>query len=84
MHEDGYLTVGDLKRWIEEYKLPNDTKVYVQMPYTLNKKKIKKANLSDIITQHSEWEGDSLYVRAWSPCLRLKEKKKNLYIEIYY
>ena len=84
MTEDIYLTVGDLKRWIKDYKLPDDTKIYVQMPYTLDKKEIKKANLSDIITLHSELNGDSLYVRAWGPHLRLKEKKKNLYIEIYY
>ena len=84
MKGDDYLTVGDLKHWIEEYKLPDNTKVYVQMPFTLNEKKIKKANLSDIITRHSDWDGDSLYVRAWGPCLMLKEKKKILYIEIYY
>ena len=84
MYEDGYLTVGDLKRWIKDYKLKDDTKIYVQMPYTLDEKKIKKANLSDIKILQSEMDGDSLYVRAWGPCLRLKEKKKNLYIEIYY
>ena len=84
MRGDDYLTVGDLKYWREEYKLKDNTKVYVQMPYTLNEKKIKKANLSDIKILHSDLDGDSLYVRAWGPCLRLKEKKKNLYIEIYY
>ena len=56
--EDDYLTVGDLRRWIKEYKLSNDTKIYVQMPYTLDKKKIKKANLSDIITLHSDVDGE--------------------------
>ena len=84
MKGDAYLTVGDLKHWIKECKLKDDTKVYVQMPYTLNEKKIKKANLSDIKILHSDMDGDSLYVRAWGPHLRLKEKKKNLYIEIYY
>ena len=84
MAEDIYLTVGDLKRWIKDYKLPDDTKIYVQMPYTLDEKKIKKANLSDIITLHSDMDSYSLYVRAWGPHLRFKEKKKNLYIEIYY
>ena len=84
MIDDIYLTMGDLKRWIEDYKLPNNTKIYVQMPYTLNKEKIKKANLSDIITRHSGCDGDSLYVRAWGPCLMTKEKRMNLYIEIYY
>lgn len=84
MAEDIYLKVGDLKRWIKDYKLKDSTKIYVQMPYTLDEKKIKKANLSDVITLQSDLNGNSLYVRAWGPRLMLKEKKKNLYIEIYY
>lgn len=82
--KDDYLTVGDLKHWIKEYELKDDTKVYVEMPCNCNEKSLEKANLSDFIVKESEWEGTQRYVRAWSPCLRLKEKKKNLYIEIYY
>jgi hypothetical protein len=84
MHEDDYLTVGDLKRWIKEYKLPDDTKIYVEMPCNCTAKSLKEANLSDLILKRSKWEGTQRYIRAWGPCLRLKEKKRNLYIEIYY
>jgi len=78
---DVWLTIGDLKGWIEDHKLPDKTKIYVQMPDSVD---AKKENLEDPIIIHSEWDGDCHYVRAWGPCLMLKEKKMNLYIDIYY
>jgi len=78
---DCWLTTGDLKRWIEEHKLPDNTKIYVQMPSSVN---AKKENLHDPIVIYSEQDGDCHYVRGWGPSLMLKEKKMNLYIDIYY
>lgn len=79
---DDYLTVGTLKRWFKDYKLPDDTKIYVQMPSDSD---LKAQNLCDVEIKESELPYTTdRYVRAWGPHLYLKEKKKNLYIDIWY
>jgi len=82
--DDCWLTVGTIKQWIADYNLSDDTKVFVQMPDRMTIPDLEKANLHTPMRIESEVDGPSHYVRAWGPCLMLKEKHPNLYLEIYY
>ena len=79
-----WLTVGTLKEWIIDFNLPDDAKVYVQMPDNLNINDLKNANLHDPIERpfDNTPENTICYVRAWSP--KSWERGDKLYIEIYY
>jgi len=81
---DDWFTIGTLKQWITDYNLTDDTKIFVQMPDRMGIKDLEEANLHTPICLESELDGPSYYVRAWGPHLRLREKHRNLYIEIYY
>ena len=80
---DGGLTVSDLLSWVANFGLSGDTKIYVQMPENITKATLEKANVGPIklFREDGAW---NRYARAFGPCLRYREHKRNLYIDIYY
>ncbi|MEO6303962.1 MAG: hypothetical protein ABIP51_12400 [Bacteroidia bacterium] len=68
-----YSTVGDLKKFIELNKLPDDAKILVQ-------------RIEDFYFENNNWETinkeESKYIVAWCP-VKYKDDE-NLYLDCHY
>ncbi len=72
------LTVGDLKRFLEEHDLPDDAKVLVE-------------RIEDVYYEKNSWsvlekdtdKGKSHYTPAWC-AVRYKDDKDLLFIDLHY
>ena len=58
MIDDHYLTIGDLKKWIEDHNLPDDGKVYFEKCEDDNLIMIEIDNYEDINYFRIEWAYD--------------------------
>ena len=73
-----YLTVGELKRWIKEHKIPDDAKVFYQR---IGDVYFKKHGWETI---EKDWDADikSEYILTFGP--RKYKDDPNLYIDAHY
>lgn len=74
-----YLTVGDLKKFLEQHDLPNDAKVLVE--------RVEDAYYEDnnwrVYEKDTDQEGKAQYTPAWC-VVRCKDDKDLLFIDLHY